>query len=210
VNLEDIAAPRCFEIERKLKAISDIPIFHDDQHGTAVVVLAAVINALKVVGKDIGSIRCVCNGAGAAGVAIIKLLIGLRPQKNVIMVRPPRRIYEGREGLNESKAEIARITNPDNAAGSLADVMRGADLFIGVSSPGVVTKEMVASMARDAILFPMANPVPRSSPSRPERRGRRHRHRPKRLPQPDQQRPHPSRASSGARWTCSRGTSTTR
>jgi len=163
VNLEDIAAPRCFEIERKLKAVCDIPIFHDDQHGTAVVVLAAVINALKVVGKDISSIRCVCNGAGAAGVAIIKLLMayGL---KNVVMCDRKGVIYEGREGLNESKAEIARITNPDNVSGSLADVMKGADLFIGVSSPGVVTREMVSSMARDAILFPMANPVPEIFP----------------------------------------------
>ena len=163
INLEDIAAPRCFEIERKLKAISDIPIFHDDQHGTAVVVLAAAINALKVVGKDIGSIKCVCNGAGAAGVAIIKLLMayGL---KNVIMVDRSGAIYEGREGLNESKAEIARITNPDNVSGSLADVIKGADMFIGVSSPGVVTKEMVESMAKDAILFPMANPVPEIMP----------------------------------------------
>ena len=163
VNLEDIAAPRCFEIERKLKAISDIPIFHDDQHGTAVVVLAAAINALKVVGKDIGSIKCVCIGAGAAGVAIIKLLMayGL---KNVIMCDRKGAIYEGREGLNESKEEIARITNPDNVSGSLADVMVGADMFIGVSSPGVVTKEMVATMAKDAILFPMANPVPEIMP----------------------------------------------
>jgi len=163
INLEDIAAPRCFEIERKLKQISDIPIFHDDQHGTAVVVLAAAINALKVVKKDISTIKCVCNGAGAAGVAIIKLLMayGL---KNVIMVDRQGAIYEGREGLNESKAEIAKLTNPDNVSGSLADVIKGADMFIGVSSPGVVTKEMVASMAENAILFPMANPVPEIMP----------------------------------------------
>ncbi|MGE4353689.1 MAG: NADP-dependent malic enzyme [Oscillospiraceae bacterium] len=163
INLEDIAAPRCFEIERKLKVVSDIPIFHDDQHGTAVVVLAAVLNALKVVGKEIGTVKCVCNGAGAAGVAIIKLLMaaGL---KNVIMCDRKGAIYEGRGGLNDSKAEIARITNPENRTGTLAEIMAGADLFIGVSSPGVVTKEMVASMAPGAVLFPMANPVPEIMP----------------------------------------------
>ena len=163
INLEDIAAPRCFEIERKLKAVSDIPIFHDDQHGTAVVVLAATINALKVVGKNIGEVKCVCNGAGAAGVAIIKLLMaaGL---KNVIMCDRSGAIYSGRGGLNDSKMEIARLTNPENRSGSLAEVMVGADLFIGVSSPGIVTKEMVSSMAPGAILFPMANPTPEIMP----------------------------------------------
>ncbi len=163
INLEDIAAPRCFEIERRLKESCDIPIFHDDQHGTAVVVLAAAINALKVVGKDIAEIKCVCNGAGAAGVAIIKLLMayGL---KNVVMCDRKGAIYEGRDGLNASKQEIARLTNRNMEKGSLADVMRGADMFIGVSSPNVVTAEMVQSMAKDAVLFPMANPVPEIMP----------------------------------------------
>lgn len=163
INLEDIAAPRCFEIERKLKEQTDIPIFHDDQHGTAVVVLAATINALKVVGKDIGEIRCVCNGAGAAGVAIIKLLMaaGL---KHVVMCDRKGAIYAGREGLNDSKDEIAAITNSEKISGSLAEVMVGADLFIGVSSPDTVKKEMVASMAKDSILFTMANPIPEIMP----------------------------------------------
>ena len=163
VNLEDIAAPRCFEIERRLKESCDIPIFHDDQHGTAVVVLAAAINALKVVGKDISEIKCVCSGAGAAGVAIVKLLMayGL---KNVVMCDRSGAIYEGREGLNASKQEIARLTNRGMEKGSLADVIKGADLFIGVSSPGVVTGDMVRTMAKDAILFPMANPVPEIMP----------------------------------------------
>lgn len=163
VNLEDISAPRCFEIERRLKAISDIPIFHDDQHGTAVVTLAAMMNALRVVGKDLDSVRVVTCGAGAAGVAIVKLLIemGLR---NVIMCDRRGTIYRGREGLNDSKAEIAEITNSEGLKGTLADAMVGADVFIGVSSPGTVTEEMVRSMARDPILFPMANPTPEIMP----------------------------------------------
>lgn len=163
INLEDISAPRCFEIEEKLKKKCDIPIFHDDQHGTAIVVLSAMLNALKVVGKKIEDIKVVTSGAGAAGIAIIKLLIsmGLR---NVIMCDRTGAIYEGRENLNPAKAEIAKITNRNLEKGSLKDVIRGADVFIGVSSPGTVTPEMVKTMAPDAILFPMANPTPEIMP----------------------------------------------
>lgn len=163
INLEDISAPRCFEIEEKLKKKCDIPIFHDDQHGTAIVVLSAMLNALKVVGKKIEDIKVVTSGAGAAGIAIIKLLIsmGLR---NVIMCDRTGAIYEGRENLNPAKAEIAKITNRDLEKGSLKDVIRGADVFIGVSSPGTVTPEMVKTMAPGAILFPMANPTPEIMP----------------------------------------------
>ncbi|MBP5152986.1 MAG: NAD-dependent malic enzyme, partial [Lachnospiraceae bacterium] len=163
VNLEDISAPRCFEIERRLKECCDIPIFHDDQHGTAVVVLAAMINALKIVKKDIHDIKVVTSGAGAAGIAIIKLLISMG-LKNVIMCDRKGAIYEGREGLNEEKIEMAKITNINKEKGTLAEVIKGADVFIGVSAPGTVTKEMVATMAKDPILFPMANPVPEITP----------------------------------------------
>ena len=163
VNLEDISAPRCFEIERRLKECCDIPIFHDDQHGTAVVVLAAMINALKVVGKDIKDIKVVTSGAGAAGIAIIKLLVSMG-LKNVIMCDRQGAIYEGRDGLNFEKIEMAKITNREKVSGSLADVIKGADVFIGVSAPGTVTKEMVATMAPKAILFPMANPNPEIVP----------------------------------------------
>ncbi len=163
INLEDISAPRCFEIEEKLKQKCDIPIFHDDQHGTAIVVLSAMINALKVVGKRMEDIKVVTSGAGAAGIAIIKLLISMGLQ-NVIMCDRTGAIYEGREKLNPAKAEIAKITNRNKEAGSLKDVIRGADVFIGVSSPGTVTPEMVASMAPGAILFPMANPTPEIMP----------------------------------------------
>jgi malate dehydrogenase (oxaloacetate-decarboxylating) len=163
VNLEDIAAPRCFEIERKLKEVCDIPIFHDDQHGTAVVVLSAMINALKVVGKKLEDIKVVTSGAGAAGIAIIKLLISMG-LKNVIMCDRSGAIYQGRDNLNPAKEEIAAITNQNRESGSLADVIRGADVFIGVSSPGTVTAEMVKSMAKDPILFPMANPTPEIMP----------------------------------------------
>ncbi len=163
VNLEDISAPRCFEIERRLKECCDIPIFHDDQHGTAVVVLAAMINALKIVKKDISDIKVVTSGAGAAGIAIIKLLCSMGLKK-VIMCDRQGAIYEGREGLNPEKIEMARITNADKEKGTLADVIKGADVFIGVSAPGTVTKEMVATMAKDPILFPMANPVPEITP----------------------------------------------
>ena len=163
INLEDISAPRCFEIERKLKERCDIPVFHDDQHGTAVVTAAALLNALKFTGRKIEDIKVVMSGAGAAGSAIIKLLIELG-LKNVIMCDRKGAIYEGREGLNEEKAKMAAITNRERQAGSLADVLKGADAFIGVSAPGTVTEEMVKTMAKDPILFPMANPVPEIMP----------------------------------------------
>ena len=163
VNLEDISAPRCFEIERRLKEVCDIPIFHDDQHGTAVVVLAAMINALKLVKKDIKDIKVVTSGAGAAGIAIIKLLVSMG-LKNVIMCDRQGAIYEGRDGLNTEKVEMAKITNKEKVKGSLAEVIKGADVFIGVSAPGTLTKEMVATMAKDPIIFPMANPVPEITP----------------------------------------------
>ena len=163
INLEDISAPRCFEIERKLKERCDIPVFHDDQHGTAVVTAAALLNALKLTGRKIEDIKVVMSGAGAAGSAIIKLLIELG-LKNVIMCDRKGAIYEGREGLNEEKAKMAAITNREKQAGSLADVLKGADVFIGVSAPGTVTEEMVKTMAKDPILFPMANPVPEIMP----------------------------------------------
>lgn len=163
VNLEDISAPRCFEIERKLKECCDIPIFHDDQHGTAVVTMAAMLNALKVVGKKIDEIKVVTSGAGAAGIAIIKLLISMG-LKNVIMCDRKGAIYKGREGLNKEKEEMAEISNRNMEKGSLADVIKGADVFIGVSAPGTVTQEMVRTMAPNPILFPMANPTPEIMP----------------------------------------------
>jgi malate dehydrogenase (oxaloacetate-decarboxylating) len=163
INLEDIAAPRCFEIEKKLKERCDIPIFHDDQHGTAVVVLAALINALKVTGKKIENISVVTSGAGAAGVAIIKLLMAMG-LKDVVMCDRSGAIYRGREGLNSEKAEMAAISNRQMKKGSLAEVIKGSDVFIGVSAPGTVTKDMVQSMAAGAILFPMANPTPEIMP----------------------------------------------
>ena len=163
INLEDISAPRCFEIERRLKEICDIPVFHDDQHGTAVVTLAAMLNALKLVGKNIEDVKVVTSGAGAAGIAIIKLLISMG-LKNVIMCDRSGTIYEGREGLNPQKQEIARVTNREILKGSLADAMKGADVFIGISAPGTVTKDMVRSMNKDPIIFPMANPDPEITP----------------------------------------------
>ncbi len=163
INLEDISAPRCFEIERKLKKRCDIPIFHDDQHGTAVVVLAALLNALKLTDKRIEDIRVVTSGAGAAGIAIIKLLVSLGLQ-NVIMCDREGAIYESRANLNAAKKEIAKITNHEKSTGSLADVIKGSDVFIGVSAPGTLTKDMVRSMAKDPILFPMANPIPEIMP----------------------------------------------
>ncbi len=163
VNLEDIAAPRCFEIEEKLKKRCDIPIFHDDQHGTAVITLAGLINALKIVGKKIEDVKIVTSGAGAAGIAIIKLLMSMG-LKNVIMTDRKGAIYEGREGLNPIKEEMARITNFDKEKGSLAEVIKGADVFIGVSAPGTLTKEMVMTMAKDPIIFACANPTPEIFP----------------------------------------------
>ena len=163
INLEDISAPRCFEIEKKLKECCDIPIFHDDQHGTAVITLAGVINALKVVGKKIEDIKIVTSGAGAAGIAIIKLLISMG-LKNVIMTDRKGAIYEGREGLNPIKEEMAKITNANQEKGSLSEVIKGADVFIGVSAPGTLTPDMVRTMAKDPIIFACANPTPEIFP----------------------------------------------
>ena len=164
VNLEDISAPRCFEIEKKLKECCDIPIFHDDQHGTAVVTLAAMLNALKVVGKKLDEIRVVTSGAGAAGIAIIKLLISMG-LKDVVLCDRNGAIYKGRpEGMNPVKDEMAEITNQQMRKGSLEEVIKGADVFIGVSAPNCVTPEMIKSMADKPILFPMANPTPEIMP----------------------------------------------
>lgn len=163
VNLEDISAPRCFEIEKKLKECCDIPIFHDDQHGTAVVTLAAMINALKFTGKKLDEIRVVTSGAGAAGIAIIKLLIAMG-LNDVILCDRKGAIYDGRDGLNQEKIEMAKITNKQMRKGSLEEVIKGADVFIGVSAPGCVTPEMVKSMAKDPIIFAMANPTPEIMP----------------------------------------------
>lgn len=163
VNLEDISAPRCFEIEKRLKAECDIPIFHDDQHGTAVVTLAAMLNALKLVKKDINEIEVVVNGSGSAGIAITKLLMSMGLKK-VILCDTKGAIYEGRDNLNPAKAEMAKISNLHKKKGSLKDVIVGADVFIGVSAPEMVTKEMVQSMAKDPIIFAMANPTPEIMP----------------------------------------------
>ena len=170
INLEDISAPRCFEVERRLKEICDIPVFHDDQHGTAIVVAAAMINALKVVGKEMGKVRVVINGAGSAGVAIGKHLLNLGV-KDLILVDRFGVICEGMEGLNPAHEEMSHVTNPNHITGTLADAMRGADVFIGVSAPGVVTKEMIASMNEGACVFPMANPVPEIFPVEAEEAG---------------------------------------
>ena len=163
VNLEDIAAPRCFEIERKLKEKCDIPIFHDDQHGTAVVTLAGLTNALKVVGKKKEEVKIVTSGAGAAAISITKLLLSAG-YKNIIMTDRTGAIYAGREGLNWIKEEMAQVTNLDHVQGKLADVIVGADVFIGVSAPGTLTTEMVKTMAKDAIIFACANPTPEIFP----------------------------------------------
>ena len=163
VNLEDISAPRCFEIERKLKEKCDIPIFHDDQHGTAIVTLAGLLNALKVVGKKKEDVKIVTSGAGAAAISIVKLLLSAG-FKNVIMTDRTGAIYAGREKLNWIKEEMAQVTNLEKKAGSLADVIVGADVFIGVSAPGTLTTEMVKTMAKDAIVFACANPTPEIFP----------------------------------------------
>ncbi len=163
INLEDIAAPRCFEIERKLKERTDIPIFHDDQHGTAVITLAGLTNALKVVGKKKEDVKVVTSGAGAAAIAIVKLLLSAG-FKHITMCDRKGAIYEGREGLNWIKEEMALVTNLEKKAGSLADMLVGADVFIGVSAPGTVTTEMVKTMNRDAIVFACANPTPEIFP----------------------------------------------
>ena len=164
INLEDIAAPRCFEIERRLKEICDIPVFHDDQHGTAIVVAAAMLNALRVVNKKIDQVKVVINGAGAAGCSIGRHLMDLGV-KNLIMVDRFGIICEGMEGLNPAHEELSHVTNREHLRGTLADAMKGADVFIGVSAPGIVRKEMVASMAPGACVFPMANPVPEILPN---------------------------------------------
>ena len=163
VNLEDISAPRCFEIERKLKEKCDIPIFHDDQHGTAVITLAGLLNAIKVVGKKKEEVKIVTSGAGAAAIAIVKLLLSAGFE-NVIMTDRTGAIYEGRDGLNWIKAEMAQVTNKEKKAGSLAEVIKGADVFISVSAPGTMTTEMVKTMAPDAIIFACANPTPEIFP----------------------------------------------
>lgn len=163
VNLEDISAPRCFEIEKRLKEICDIPIFHDDQHGTAVVTLAGLINALKLTGKKIEEVKIVTSGAGAAGIAIIKLLLSMGA-KHVIMTDREGAIYKGRENLNPIKMEMAEITNLSMEKGSLSDVIKNADVFIGVSAPGTLNKDMVKSMAKKPIIFACANPIPEIFP----------------------------------------------
>ncbi len=170
VNLEDISAPRCFEIEKKLKECCDIPIFHDDQHGTAVITMAGLINALKIVGKKLADVKIVTSGAGAAGIAIIKLLISMG-LKNVIMTDRHGAIYEGRDNLNAVKEEMAKITNQSHEKGSLADVIKGADVFIGVSAPGTLTKDMVRSMAKLPVIFACANPVPEIYPDEAKEAG---------------------------------------
>ncbi len=170
VNLEDISAPRCFEIEKRLKEECDIPILHDDQHGTAVVTLAAMLNALKLAKKNIEDIEVVVNGSGAAGIAITKLLMSMGLKK-VILCDTKGAIYEGREGLNPIKEEMAKISNLEKKKGTLKDVIVGADVFIGVSGPGVLTKEMVKSMAKDPMIFAMANPVPEIMPDEAKEAG---------------------------------------
>ncbi len=165
INLEDISAPRCFEIERRLKELCDIPVFHDDQHGTAIVVGAALINAVKLVKKSLGGIKCVINGAGSAGIAICKHLLQLGVT-DITMVDKVGIIKKGDNSLNEAQKEISLITNKNNVSGTLADAMVGADVFIGVSAPNVVSEEMIKSMSHDAIVFPMANPVPEIMPDK--------------------------------------------
>ena len=172
INLEDISAPRCFEIEKKLKEICDIPVFHDDQHGTAIVVAAALINALKVVKKDISEIKVVINGAGAAGCAIGKHLLNVGV-KDLAMVDRFGIISRDDHSLNSAHKEIAMLTNRSCLRGTLSDAMRGADIFIGVSAPNIVSEEMVSSMAKDAIVFPMANPTPEIMPDLAKRAGAR-------------------------------------
>ena len=174
INLEDIGAPRCFEIERRLIEMCDIPIFHDDQHGTAIVVAAALINALKIVKKDIADIKIAMNGAGAAGVSIAKHLINLGATAgNIIMCNSRGTVYEGKPGLNSEIQEMAKITNKDKLDGTIGDALKGADVFIGVSAPGTVTTEMVKGMAKDAIVFPMANPTPEIMPDEAKAGGAR-------------------------------------
>ncbi|MBO5262039.1 MAG: NADP-dependent malic enzyme [Clostridia bacterium] len=172
INLEDISAPRCFEIEKRLKDVCDIPVFHDDQHGTAIVVAAALLNALKVVKKDIDKVKVVINGAGSAGIAIGKHLLNMGV-KNLTMVDRFGIICEGDEGLNSAHKEIAEVTNREKLRGDLATAINGADVFIGVSAPNIVTKDMIKSMANDPIVFPMANPTPEIMPDLAKEAGAR-------------------------------------
>jgi len=172
INLEDISAPRCFEIERKLKEKCDIPIFHDDQHGTAVVILAGLLNALKVVEKKKEDVKIVTVGAGAAGIAIVKLLLAVG-FKNITMCDRQGALYKGCEGMNWAQAEMAKLTNPEQTGGTLAEKLVGADVFIGTSAPGIVTKEMVSAMNKDAIIFACANPTPEIFPDEAKKGGAR-------------------------------------
>ncbi|WP_032123357.1 NAD(P)-dependent malic enzyme [Clostridium amazonitimonense] len=172
INLEDISAPRCFEIEKKLKEKLDIPIFHDDQHGTAIVTLSALLNALKIVNKKLEDLKIIVNGAGAAGVAITRLLLS-SGVKNVILCDRTGAIFEGRENLNSSKSEIAKITNPNKEQGSLKEVLKNSDVFVGVSAPNTLNEEMVKSMNSDAIIFAMANPIPEIFPEDAKKAGAR-------------------------------------
>jgi len=172
VNLEDISAPRCFEIERRLKEELDIPVFHDDQHGTAIVTAAGLLNALKIVGKSIDTIKIVINGAGAAGISICQLLLGMGA-KHIILMDRQGAICAGHNTNNPAKEKIAEVTNPDRETGDLEAILRGKDVFIGVSAPGVLTAEMVSSMAKDAIIFAMANPIPEIMPDEAKRGGAR-------------------------------------
>lgn len=174
INLEDISAPRCFEIERRLKEICDIPVFHDDQHGTAIVVAAALLNALKVVGKNFSDVRITMSGAGAAGTSIAKHLINMGADpKKFLMCDIHGILCEGDERLNPAQAEMAKMTNAGHMTGTLADALKGADIFIGVSAPNIVSKEMIASMAKDSIVFPMANPTPEIAPELAKEAGAR-------------------------------------
>ena len=174
INLEDISAPRCFEIERRLKETCDIPVFHDDQHGTAIVVAAALLNALKVVGKELGNVRITMSGAGAAGISIAKHLINMGADpKKMLMCDINGILCEGDDRMNPAQAAMAAITNAEHKQGTLADALVGADIFVGVSAPGIVTKEMIASMADGAIAFPMANPTPEIMPDLAKEAGAR-------------------------------------
>ena len=174
INLEDISAPRCFEIERRLKETCDIPVFHDDQHGTAIVVAAALLNGLKVVGKKLGDVRITMSGAGAAGISIAKHLINMGADpKKMLLCDINGILCEGDERMNPAQAAMAAITNADHVKGTLADALKGADIFVGVSAPNIVTKEMIASMAPDSIVFPMANPTPEIMPDLAKEAGAR-------------------------------------
>lgn len=170
INLEDIAAPRCFEIERRLKECCDIPVFHDDQHGTAIIVAAALLNAMKLTGREMGSAHIVVNGAGAAGIAITKLLLQMN-FGDIILCDKQGSIYRGAEWTNPAQKEMAELTNKENKQGSLADMLKGADVFVGVSAPNIVSREMIASMAEKSIVFPMANPVPEIMPDEAKKGG---------------------------------------